>query len=98
RVGERNRERYFNPAVRTVVIYLDKVRCVTRLKDSFWNKCPEIRTAADDSGRNLLAVWVRKHRLQPPGIARRLKGEPDVAVFKVLEPENEFAVSVKKVS
>lgn len=96
RIGERNRERFFNPAVRTIVLHLDGVRCVTRLTDGFWSRCPEIRVAKDDAGRNFLAEWIRKHGLQPPGIARRLRGRPDLVVLKVLDPENEFTVSVKK--
>ncbi|MHA2064722.1 MAG: hypothetical protein ACXABY_10140 [Candidatus Thorarchaeota archaeon] len=94
-ITDRNRELYFNPEVRTVVLHLDGVRCVSQLTDSFWNKCSEIRVAKDETDKNHLAAWIQMHGLRAPGTARALRGKPDVIVFRVVEPESEFMVSVR---
>ena len=95
-ITNRIRERFFNPEVRTIVLQVDGVRCVSQLTDSFWNKCSEICVAKDETGRNYLAAWIQEHGLRPPGTARTLRGKRDTVIIRVVEPENEFVVSVRK--
>ena len=96
RIGLTNRNRYFSKAVDLIVLNIEGVRCLATIRDSFWKQCPEIRVAKDESGKNYLDTWIRKHNLLPPDLSVLEKGREDYVMMKVIEPENEFNVFVPK--
>jgi hypothetical protein len=58
RVGRANAESYFQMTWAFIEVELDgEIHCV-KLPDSFWRKCPELKSAA-------IGRWLRKHQLAP---------------------------------
>ena len=96
RIGFPNRNRFFSKSVDIVVLHIEGVRCLAQIKDSFWRKCPEIRVAKDESGKNYLDSWIRNNNLLPEHLAIQEKGREDVIMMKVIDPENEFSVFIPK--
>ena len=62
RLSDRDRDQYFDPEWRQVILFLDRGETVSvRLSKSFWRSCSELRSAAIGRWlpRNGLAPWAR---------------------------------------
>lgn len=90
-IGFPNRNKYFKEEFQNDVrIQIGDKVCRASLPPSFWNQCPEIRVARDDTGRNCLSEWIKENKLMPPTISRQKKGKEDKVVLKVVEPYKTF--------
>jgi hypothetical protein len=96
RIGNPNRERFFSKSTSMVILHIDGTRCIVELTKGFWGNSPEIRVAKNDAGENFLEAWIQKHELLPPGLKANKKGKNDVILVEVVDPENEFKISLPK--
>ena len=63
RVGVPNRDKYFDPAWKSIEVEIDGHFHCFRLTAGFWRHCPEFR----DSGKPIIREWLRrKHMLDWP--------------------------------
>ncbi len=71
RISIEDRDQYFRPEWKSVIIVLDDHEVEVKLSESFWNKCPELR-------KKEIGVWLIKNGLGrwPKGNPPKLKLEP----------------------
>ncbi|MGP9764563.1 hypothetical protein ACT3UM_02395 [Halomonas sp. AOP13-D3-9] len=60
RVGNQNRDTYFDPAWKTVTITINGTNETFNITRGFWNKCPEIR----DNRNKAIRSWLQTNH--PP--------------------------------
>ena len=58
RVGDRNRDQFFDPSWKQVEIEIDGQSHVLKLSKGFWHKCPEIRG-------KVIKEWLFRQGLAP---------------------------------
>lgn len=67
RVGQANRDRFFDPVWKTIQVEMDGSVHEFALTDGFWRKCPEFR----DRGKPSIREWLQRYKT-----TNWRKGEP----------------------
>lgn len=71
RIGKLNRDRYFDPSWRSVLVLIDGQEHEIGITSGFWRNCPEIRSP-------VIRDWLDRRRLLPwpPGAPPRFHLRP----------------------
>lgn len=89
-----DRDKFFSKEHGMVILHIEGLRTVAKLGAGFWKKPAIIKRAHGDDGKEQLSKFIEKHHLLPPEQSLQEKGIVDTLVFEVLQPSEEFKVSV----